>query len=84
MEQRILRRSGFSAHITRGMPVWQKSQPAGEDFVRLPQVCLADLWPNGAITSCTGREFGSGGHFAAMETPDLLVGDVRAFFSRLR
>jgi epoxide hydrolase len=30
-------------------------------------------------------EFGRGGHFAAMEAPpDLLVDDVRAFFSKLR
>ncbi|MEU0898158.1 alpha/beta fold hydrolase, partial [Streptomyces massasporeus] len=29
-------------------------------------------------------EFDRGGHFAAMEKPDLLVGDVRAFFRRLR
>ncbi|MGW2639871.1 epoxide hydrolase family protein [Streptomyces sp. NPDC001348] len=29
-------------------------------------------------------EFGRGGHFAAMEEPDLLVGDVRAFFRQLR
>ncbi|HYW23617.1 MAG TPA: epoxide hydrolase [Terriglobales bacterium] len=29
-------------------------------------------------------EFATGGHFAAMETPDLLVGDVRAFFRPLR
>jgi pimeloyl-ACP methyl ester carboxylesterase len=29
-------------------------------------------------------EFGRGGHFPAMETPDLLIGDVRAFFGRLR
>jgi pimeloyl-ACP methyl ester carboxylesterase len=29
-------------------------------------------------------EFDRGGHFAAMEAPDLLVGDVRAFFSGLR
>jgi epoxide hydrolase len=29
-------------------------------------------------------EFDRGGHFAAMEQPDLLVGDVRAFFSQLR
>ncbi|POX45008.1 epoxide hydrolase [Streptomyces sp. Ru71] len=28
--------------------------------------------------------FGRGGHFAAMEEPDLLVGDVRAFFRQLR
>ncbi|OXM61615.1 epoxide hydrolase family protein [Amycolatopsis vastitatis] len=29
-------------------------------------------------------EFGRGGHFAAMEAPDLLVGDVREFFTKLR
>ena len=29
-------------------------------------------------------EFDRGGHFAAMEEPDLFVGDVRAFFARLR
>ncbi|MBB6405181.1 hypothetical protein [Arthrobacter sp. AZCC_0090] len=29
-------------------------------------------------------EFGRGGHFAAMEAPDLLIGDVRKFFSTLR
>nr|WP_228564119.1 hypothetical protein [Catenulispora rubra] len=29
-------------------------------------------------------EFERGGHFAAMEVPELLVGDVRAFFRQLR
>ncbi len=29
-------------------------------------------------------EFDRGGHFAAMETPDLLINDVRAFFRSLR
>ena len=29
-------------------------------------------------------EFDRGGHFAAMETPELLVGDVRAFFRKVR
>jgi microsomal epoxide hydrolase len=29
-------------------------------------------------------EFDRGGHFAAMEVPDLLVGDVREFFRPLR
>ena len=29
-------------------------------------------------------EFDRGGHFAAMEALDLLVGDVREFFSKLR
>jgi len=29
-------------------------------------------------------EFGTGGHFAAMEAPDLLVADIRAFFRLIR
>jgi hypothetical protein len=29
-------------------------------------------------------EFDRGGHFPAMEVPDLLVGDLRAFFRQLR
>jgi pimeloyl-ACP methyl ester carboxylesterase len=29
-------------------------------------------------------EFGRGGHFAALEAPDLLAGDIRAFFGALR
>ena len=29
-------------------------------------------------------EFDCGGHFAAMEAPDLLVEDVRAFFRTVR
>jgi epoxide hydrolase len=29
-------------------------------------------------------EFDRGGHFAAMEAPDLLVSDVREFFRRFR
>jgi epoxide hydrolase len=29
-------------------------------------------------------EFERGGHFAAMEAPDLLVGDIREFFRPLR
>ena len=29
-------------------------------------------------------DYDSGGHFPAMETPTLLVGDIRAFFSGLR
>jgi hypothetical protein len=31
-----------------------------------------------------GGDADLGGHFAAMEAPDLLVGDVRKFFHRYR
>jgi pimeloyl-ACP methyl ester carboxylesterase len=29
-------------------------------------------------------EFDRGGHFAALEAPDLLVGDIRTFFRSMR
>jgi hypothetical protein len=37
-----------------------------------------------AITTMHGTEFERGGHFAAIEMPDLLVGDMREFFRRFR
>ena len=40
------------------------------------------LNPNGHIEHWS--EFSEGGHFPAMEVPDLLVGDIRAFFRPLR
>jgi pimeloyl-ACP methyl ester carboxylesterase len=46
----------------------------------LPVRRLAELSDNIVRWS----EFDRGGHFAAMEEPDLLVGDVRAFFRTLR
>jgi pimeloyl-ACP methyl ester carboxylesterase len=49
---------------------------ANDDLVRR----LVD--PDGRIEHWS--EFDRGGHFAAMEAPDLLVEDVRAFFRKLR
>ena len=46
----------------------------------LPVRRLAEL----RYTISRWTEFDRGGHFAAMEVPDLLIGDVRAFFRRLR
>src|SRR5581483_4393065 len=48
-------------------------------FVPIRRFAERDI-PN--ITRWT--EFDRGGHFAALEQPELLVGDVRAFFSGLR
>ena len=31
-----------------------------------------------------GSTFDRGGHFAAMDVPDLLIGDIREFFQRFR
>jgi pimeloyl-ACP methyl ester carboxylesterase len=40
------------------------------------------LDPDKKITHWT--EYDQGGHFPAMEVPDLLIGDIRAFFSTFR
>jgi len=56
--------------------------PAGEGIrpFRIPLRHLAEQTSN--IVQWT--EFGRGGHFPAMEEPDLLVADIQAFFSRIR
>jgi len=44
------------------------------------------LWWRAIATSSPARfsKFDCGGHFTAMEAPDLLTGDVRKFFRRFR
>ena len=57
--------------------------PAGVGGVRRRRRSSAGCsTPSGR--SSTGREFERGGHFAAMEAPDLLVGDLRAFLAAHR
>jgi pimeloyl-ACP methyl ester carboxylesterase len=41
-------------------------------------------WLDRLHTIVHWSEFDRGGHFAAMEVPDLLVGDLRAFYRKLR
>ena len=41
-------------------------------------------WAEQSNTIVHWSEFDRGGHFAAMEAPDLLIADVREFFRRLR
>ncbi|WP_433755898.1 epoxide hydrolase family protein [Nocardia sp. CA-135398] len=65
-----------------GMPAWNSGVPtaaavfAGDNSIRV----LAERQHN--IVRWT--EYDRGGHFAAMEAPDLLTSDVRAFFRSLR
>ncbi|MFW6691778.1 epoxide hydrolase family protein [Streptomyces sp. MAR4 CNX-425] len=73
------------AHAARGSrPAERSTVPTAfaafprENFVVLRH--LAERTEN--IVRWT--EFDRGGHFAAMEEPDLLVGDIRAFFRGLR
>ena len=42
--------------------------------------CRCGRWPSGCYDIRHWTEFDRGGHFAAMEVPDLLAGDVRDFF----
>ena len=89
-----------SAHATyEGIQAWRQMaahQSAADDHERAAPagpptgiaVFAADntirslMDPGGAITHWS--EFSSGGHFPAMETPDLLVDDVRTFLRDLR
>jgi pimeloyl-ACP methyl ester carboxylesterase len=41
-------------------------------------------WADEANTIVHWSEFDRGGHFAALEAPDLLAGDIRAFFAKIR
>jgi hypothetical protein len=36
------------------------------------------------LTDSPAAQYDRGGHFAALEVPDLLVGDLRSFFRGLR
>lgn len=80
--------AGSSARIYKeeakswGMPAHRSTVPTG-----------VAVFPNDiSIRSIVEREhnvvhwseFNSGGHFAAMEVPDLLVNDIRKFFGQLR
>lgn len=90
-------RSGASAaHSTyEGMQAWRQLVAQGADrptnYSGPPKgvaVFAADttvrsvLDPGGAIRHWS--EFDQGGHFPAMEVPDLLISDIRAFFAKLR
>ena len=46
--------------------------------------CPSATWPPSDPNIVRWTEFDRGGHFAAMEEPDLLVTDIRDFFRQLR
>jgi pimeloyl-ACP methyl ester carboxylesterase len=88
-----------SAHATyEGMQAWRQmaAQPAQEpaahdDAPPGPPTGVAVFAADTTIRALLDpgatmhwSEFDRGGHFPAMEAPDLLVGDVRAFFRPLR
>jgi pimeloyl-ACP methyl ester carboxylesterase len=63
---------------------WGEEGPAPTGFAvfGVDPVTRRLMDPEGKVEHWS--EFDRGGHFPAMEQPDLLVGDVRAFFRRLR
>ena len=86
-----------AAHATyEGMQAWRQMAAGGHGFGPDPQelpprgvaVFAADtgirsvMDPDGAIEHWT--EYDRGGHFAAMEVPELLTEDLRAFFRERR
>ena len=69
----------------RALPVGTASacRPASPTSPARSPACRGRGW-SPPTTSCTGPSIPRGGHFAAMEVPDLFVDDVRAFFAGLR
>jgi len=63
-------------------PDGRPGPPAGVAVFAADNTIRSVMDPQGRISHWS--EFDRGGHFAAMETPGLLVGDVRKFFRRLR
>jgi pimeloyl-ACP methyl ester carboxylesterase len=70
-----------SAHSTAGW-VAPSDVPHGMAVFNADPILRRVLDPKQALAHWS--EFDGGGHFPAMEVPDLLVDDVRAFFRRLR
>jgi microsomal epoxide hydrolase len=62
---------------TREVPLGFASFPAEIFFARR-------RWAEADNNIVRWTEFEQGGHFAALEQPDLLVTDIREFFSPLR
>ena len=70
---------------SRRRPLPRVSVPAGcalfpKELYRSPRVWAENTYANIAQWS----RFESGGHFAALEEPEALVGDIRSFFAPLR
>jgi pimeloyl-ACP methyl ester carboxylesterase len=70
-----------AAHATHGW-LMPSDVPAGWAVFNTSPVVRRIMDPDEKIAHWS--DFASGGHFAAMEEPELLVADVRAFFRGLR
>lgn len=72
----------YEAMHTRSWPTTPLTTPTGV-AVFAEDVAIR-RYAEGNADIVHWSEFDRGGHFAAMEAPDLLVGDIRAFFRGLR
>ncbi|MFE7721615.1 epoxide hydrolase family protein [Nocardia rhizosphaerihabitans] len=72
----------YEAMHTRSWPTTPLTTPTGV-AVFAEDVAIR-RYAEGSADIVHWSEFDRGGHFAAMEAPDLLVGDIRAFFRGLR
>ena len=71
--------------MERGERVQPGDVPTGAalfpgELIRAPRAWAERRYPN----IVHWREFDRGGHFAALEVPDLLADDLRGFFRRFR
>ncbi|UYN94155.1 MAG: alpha/beta fold hydrolase [Enhydrobacter sp.] len=77
---------GFAQHDSRGLPKGQRVEtPTG--FAAFPRDLTPPpplSWIERAYDLRRHTPMPRGGHFAALEEPDLLVDDIRAFFRPLR
>ena len=80
-----------SAHGTYdGMKAWREIAGAPFDPPPMPPKAVAVFGDDTTIRSLMPgeverwTEFDTGGHFAALETPELLLSDLREFFSSQR
>ncbi len=63
---------------------WPQPSPVPTGVANFAEDVAIRRYAEEANTIVHWSEFDRGGHFAALEAPDLLVGDIRAFFRALR
>jgi pimeloyl-ACP methyl ester carboxylesterase len=78
MEQHGASRDGDES----GTPMTELGVPTGAAVFAADMSIRSLIDPTGSISHWA--EYDRGGHFPAMEVPDLLIADVRTFFGRLR
>jgi pimeloyl-ACP methyl ester carboxylesterase len=71
-----------NSHVGDWFPVTRSAVPTA--VANFAEDVAIRRWSEETNTVVRWTEFDRGGHFAALEAPDLLTGDIREFFSSLR